>query len=227
MIWTCVTVSVVLAGLVLRFCLKRSYPKAGRVVLALSLIFLTVVMVGAIVLWEAPDRIPEETDYALLLGYGTQDGQPRPELTRRLELALRWMQSTEEIPLVDSDGDVLNSGITEARLMYKWLAEHGADMSRVYLEERAKDTKENVRYARLLIKEMEREYDTVLILTSEYHQTRARFLANRLGQKAGGISCMTPVKEHLIAAVREVYSFSNELLEIILDSVRPALRANG
>ena len=66
------------------------------------------------------------------------------------------------------------------------------------------------------MKEQGRECDTVLILTSEYHQTRARFLAAHNGQAAVGISCQTPFADHLTASVREVYSFANELLELLL-----------
>ena len=111
--------------------------------------------------------------------------------------------------------------------MYDWLEAHGADMTRVYLEPEATDTRTNIRYGSLLMKELELENDTVLILTSEYHQTRARFLAERNGQTACGLSCHTPFADHLTAAVREVYSFANELLEIVLDNLRPVLRSDG
>ena len=95
----------------------------------------------------------------------------------------------------------------------------------MYLEPEATDTRTNIRYGSVLVKGLERETDTVLILTSDYHQTRARFLAVQNGQTALGISCKTPFADHLIAAVREVYSFANEWLEIVLDNLRPALRA--
>jgi len=223
MIWIMLTLGVLLVGSVLGYVLKKRFRKAGLAVFAVTWLLAAVVIVGAAVCWSAPDCEAEDVDYALLLGYALKDGQAQPELIRRLELALDWLNRTEEIPLVVSGGDVRGHGITEAQVMYDWLQSHGADMRRVVMEPEATDTRTNIRYASVLIKSMEREFDTVLILTSEYHQTRARFLAERNGQTACGISCQTPLVAHLIAAVREVYSFANELLEIVMDNLRPVL----
>ena len=225
MIWLMLTFGVLLVGSVLGFVLKKRFRKTGIVVLTVTWLLVGVVLVGAAVCWSAPDAVSEDVDYALLLGYALKEGEAQPELIRRLELALDWLQATEEIPLVVSGGDVQGHGITEAQVMYDWLEAHDADMSRVIPEPEATDTRTNILYSSVLVKGMEREYDTVLILTSEYHQTRARFLTAGNGQTAYGLSCHTPLRDHLIASVREVYSFANELLEIIFDNLRPVLRA--
>lgn len=227
MIWILITLGVLVVGTFLGLVLKKRFPKAGKTVFVITLALIAIVIAVAAICWSAPDVETDEVDYALLLGYALKDGQAQPELIRRLELALNWLQSTEEIPLVVSGGDVQGHGITEAQVMYDWLEAHGADMTRVHLEPEATDTRTNIRYGSLLMKELEREQDTVLILTSEYHQTRARFLAERNGQTACGLSCHTPFADHLTAAVREVYSFANELLEIVLDNLRPVLRSDG
>lgn len=224
MIWILLTLGVFLVGTILGLLLKKRFRKTGWGVWIVTWLLVAVVIVGAAVCWSAPDTADTDADYALLLGYALKDGQAQPELIRRLELALDWLARTEETPLVVSGGDVQGHGITEAQVMYGWLEDHGADMSRVLLEPEATDTRTNIRYASVLVKSMEMEYDTVLILTSEYHQTRARFLAERNGQTACGLSCATPAADHLPAAVREVFSFANELLEIVLDNLRPVLR---
>ncbi len=222
--WLVVTLGLLAVGLVLWYFLKKRFPKTGRWILALTALFLCAVCLTAGICWTAPDTGPEQADYALLLGCALKDGEVQPELIRRMELALDWLQRTEEIPLVVSGGDVKEYGITEAEVMFGWLEAHGADMSRVYMEPEATDTKENVRFASVLMKCQEREIDTVLIISADYHQTRARFLAERNGQTALGLGCHTPFVEHLPAAVREFYSFSNELLEIVLDNLRPVVR---
>ena len=179
MIWIMLTLGVLLIGSVLGFVLKKRFRKTGTTILVMTWLLAAVVILGAAVCWSAPDAVSEDVDYALLLGYALKDGQAQPELIRRLELALDWLRSTEEIPLVVSGGDVQGHGITEAQVMYDWLEANGADMTRVILEPEATDTRTNIRYSSVLVKGMEREYDTVLILSSEYHQTRARFLASR------------------------------------------------
>lgn len=219
--WLFVTIGILSACIAGWFLLRKRFPKTGRCVLILTAVYLCAVCAIAGVCWTAPDTDFDQADYALLLGSALKDGKAHPELIRRLELAMDWLQQTEGIPLVVSGGDVKGYGITEAEVMYDWLDDHGADMSRIFMEPEATDTKENIRYAGVLMKGQEREIDTVLILTADYHQTRARFLAARNGQAALGLSCHTPFGEHLLASVREFYSFANEILEIILDNLRP------
>lgn len=221
--WLVVTIGILAAGVLLWQLVKKRFPKFGKLVLAVTVVFLCAVSLVTGICWTAPDTDTKQADYALLLGSALEDGEAPPELYRRMELALHWLQQTEKTPLVVSGGDVKGYGITEAEVMYDWLAANGADMTRVYMEPESTDTKENVRFSSVLMKCQERETDTVLIITADYHQTRARFLAERNGQTALGLGCHTPFAKHLSAAVREFYSFTNEILEIVLDNLRPVL----
>ena len=114
MIWILLTLGVLLVGTVLGFLLKKRFRKTGIAVLAVTWLLVATVILGAAIFWSAPDTPSDDVDYALLLGYALKDGEAQPELIRRLELALDWLQSTEEIPLVVSGGDVHGHGITEA-----------------------------------------------------------------------------------------------------------------
>lgn len=215
MIWICLTLGVLLAGVLLGLLLRKRFPKTGRTVLILTLLLVGAVAAAAGICWDAPDTDTADADYALLLGYALKDGQAQPELVRRMELALDWLEETQDIPLVVSGGDVDGDGITEAQVMVRWLEAHGADMDRIRPEPEASDTRENLLFSRRLMETEGRETDTVLILTSDYHQTRARFLALRTGQQPLGLGCETPFSDHLIAAVREVYSFLKAILETL------------
>ena len=174
-----------------------------------------VFAVSAAVLWSAPDSSPElEADYALLLGCSLRNGQATPELVRRCQTALDWLEAHPHGLLVVSGGDPGHQGVTEAAVMAAWLRNHGANAKQILLEDQASDTRENLLFSKTLVEGQERETDTVLIITSEYHQTRARFLAEAGGQTALGLSCRTPLIQHLLATVREVYCMANELLEL-------------
>ena len=58
----------------------------------------------------------------------------------------------------------------------------------------------------------------MLILTSDYHQTRAQYLARAQGQEAVGLACETPPLQRLTARVREVYAFVKAWAETRLSS---------
>jgi len=177
---------------------------------------LALVMAVCTAICFTPPAYQElEPDYAVLLGVALEDGKPTDELVRRMELALDWLSDTPDLTLIVTGGDARDLGITEAEVMAGWLEEHGADMTRVLIEDQAQDTRQNLLYSKTLAHGQGMESDTVLILTSEYHQTRAQFLARQNGPTATGISCQTPLYPRITASVREVYSFVKAILETL------------
>jgi len=114
---------------------------------------------------------------------------------------------------VVSGGDPGGQGVTEASVMAAWLQAQGADMSRVYCEENAKDTRENLLFSQSLLAEAGVDGNTVLILTNDYHQTRAGFWARQVGLTPIAQSCKTPFAHHVEASVREVYAFVKAFIE--------------
>lgn len=212
MSWLLLTVIVLVVLFVLYSVLKTGLR---LLFLLLALAFLLTVVSGAAVCWTAPDTESTQPDYAVLLGCALENGQPKEELIRRLELARDWLERTEGTTLMVSGGDPAGQGVTEASVMRDWLEEHGADMSRVVMEDRAADTRQNLQFCKELAENLGLNTDNVLILSSEYHQTRAQYLAESIGQAASGLSCETPFFDHLEAAVREVYSFTKAFLETL------------
>ncbi len=193
---------------------KKRYPKFGKLILALTAVGALVIGTATAICWEKPYE-DKPYDYAVLLGALLEDGKPTPELERRMELALEWMKTDGETILFVSGGEPKDQGITEAQVMYDWLKDHGADVSRVVMEDQAADTLQNLRFSKALAETMGLETDTVLLLSSEYHQTRAGFLTNQLGQEAVHLSCRTPFIKHLDASFREVFAFIKAFAETL------------
>lgn len=180
--------------------------------LLLPAVLALLVGIGTAVFFTPPAAQQSlQPDYAVLLGAGLDHGKPTEELVRRMELALDWMEQNADTILIASGGDPANQGITEASVMTAWLLEHGADPDRLLAEEQSRNTRENLLYSRKVAQEHGLKADNILILTSEYHQTRAQFLARRIGQNAAGISCQTPFRQRLVASVRELYAFGKSL----------------
>ena len=166
-----------------------------------------LVTAGTAVFFMPPPETDIQPDYAVLLGAGLEDGQPTQELVHRMELALDWMEQTPDTVLIAAGGDPNGQGVTEASVMTRWLADHGANMPRVLAEDQSRTTLENLLCSRELAEEHGLGTENVLILTSDYHQTRAQFLASRIGQNAAGRSCRTPFWPRLTSSVRELYAF--------------------
>lgn len=215
MFWFLLTLWVLILGIAGGVLLKKRFPRLGWSLVGLMAALAIAISTGTAVCWTAPDDPDAEADYALLLGCGLEEGQATKELIRRCETALRWMEENPGHYLVVSGGDPGGHGITEAAVMSAWLRNHGADPDRLLTEDQANDTRQNLLYSKALAHEQGLETDTVLIITSEYHQTRAKFLAEQNGQQALRLSCRTPLPDHLFAAVREVYSFVKAVVETI------------
>lgn len=208
------TLAVLAAGLLLGCLLKKTLRRLFHTALLLAFV---LVAIGTAIVWSPTENQPLEPDYAVVLGAGLEDGQTTEELQNRLALGLTYLRENDGI-LILSGGDPDGDGITEAQVMAAWMEEHGADMGRVYEEERSENTRENLKFSRELAQSLGIKTDTVLILTSDYHQTRAQYLAHAQDQAAVGQACETPLFQKLAASVREVYAFVKAWAETRLGS---------
>lgn len=67
--------------------------------------------------------------------------------------------------------------------MAKWLTDRGIDPTRLYLEERATDTRENLRFSKQIIEEQNLT-GPVAVVSNSFHLYRATLLAQQAGLEA-------------------------------------------
>ena len=90
----------------------------------------------------------------------------------------------------------------------KYLIEQGVDESRVIQEEQAHDTRENLEYSRVLAEQHGMDTASVLIITSDFHLCRAKYLARKLGMEPYGLASQTwPEILRVNYLLREVFAF--------------------
>ena len=214
MFWLLLTVWVLIVGTAAGFLLKKRFPWLGHILLALMILYGGIITAGTVICWDEPEKSDVlRPNYAVLLGCALEDGEASKELLRRCWRAKGLMDLQENLVLIVSGGDPAGQGRTEAEVMAAWLRNHGVDSDRLLIEDQASDTRENLLFSKALAEEHGLGTARVTIVTSEYHQTRAQYLAGKLGQQATGFSCKTPMPDHLFAAVREAYAFVNAIVE--------------
>ena len=125
-----------------------------------------------------PDGL-EETEALCIVVMGYQlnkNGSMKPELTQRLEAALK---SAEKYPramlLCCGGGTAENSSATEADKMTEWLVGKGVDPGRIIVENQSKSTVENAKYICRELKKHPRIKE-LAIVSSDYHILRASVL---------------------------------------------------
>ncbi len=113
-------------------------------------------------------------DYAIVLGAGVNGTKPSASLRERIKAAKAYADTYPDAILILSGSQGPNEAISEAKCMYELLIESGLSPSRLYMEDQADDTEQNIRFSLDLIeKEFGELPDTVCIISSEYHLLRA------------------------------------------------------
>ncbi len=125
----------------------------------------------------------ENADYIIVLGAKVDPWGPSRALDDRLRAALAFLEDHPDCKAVVTGGQGPDEPMSEGRCMRDWLLEKGIDPKRVIAEEKASDTRENLRFSAELIAEdagTPWEEQNVTIVSSEYHLCRARYLGRHL-----------------------------------------------
>ena len=131
------------------------------------------VLEARVVSWARTD---DETPVSavIVLGAGVNGTEPSLSLRVRLDAALAYVRDKPDIPIVVSGSQGRGEDISEARCMADWLIAHGVVPERVWLEEQADDTRENIRYSLALLSERGVDpTDSIAVVSSGYHLCRA------------------------------------------------------
>lgn len=174
-LFCCAAAALVIFALLTRW--KEKFPWA----LWLRRIFLALLAAGfaffavleaRVISWARTDDRPAAA--LVVFGAGVDGRSPSLTLQSRLEAALAYIRDNPDIPIVVSGAQGRGEDISEARCMADWLIDRGVDPERVWLEEQAVNTRENVRYSmRLLAERGISTRDTIAFCTSDYHLCRA------------------------------------------------------
>jgi uncharacterized SAM-binding protein YcdF (DUF218 family) len=106
------------------------------------------------------------------------------EYKRRLDRALRLITDHPQIRLILLGGPSAKGGISEARAGLDYLLSRGMDKKhRIQLEERSRNTLENLRHAQQILFPEGTAATPIMLVTNRYHLARSAMIAGSLGFK--------------------------------------------
>ena len=157
----------------------------------------------------------KEADYALVLGAAVkEDGNASRIMRQRLKAALSFMEENPEAYVILSGGQGEDEPMTEAECMYKTILEMGADESRLILEGDSFNTRENLLNSMAIIKERGGTEKPIALITSEFHQRRAAYIADSLSIETCAVSAHTDQWFYRVNyTLREVFAFVKAALQ--------------
>lgn len=180
-----------IAALVLCFQLLklagRKHPKFSRLSRRLLSVLLCILLVGAAVTGAtiattAHSAGDTPCQYLIVLGAGVNGTVPSLSLRERLDAAYGYLNAHPDAICIVSGGQGPGEDITEAACMAQWLMDKGIDPGRIWQEDKATSTEENLSLSLDLIQEKTgTRPQTAGIVSSEYHLYRAGLMARDQG----------------------------------------------
>ena len=145
-----------------------------------------------LILQDFGDEGEPDLDYIVVLGAGVNGTVPSLSLRERINAAYDYLTAHPDSIAVVSGGKGNGEDITEALCMYNELTKMGIDGSRVWMEDKATSTFENLQFSMALIEERTGSRPaSVGIVSSEYHLFRAGLFADAQNVDSIGIPATT------------------------------------
>lgn len=164
--------------------MKRKHPAVIAIAALLAMILVAFVATGAIIMVKAKGT-DGEFAYLLVLGTAVEGTEPSSMLRDRIQAAYAYLEAHPDVQCIVSGYQSGNGEISEAECMYRELVELGIAPERIWMEEKASSTVENVEFSLALIQEKTGSRPEKLgILSSEFHLLRANMFAKEQGVEA-------------------------------------------
>ena len=182
----CCTIAIVAFYEITRL-LKPNFPKAIKTLRRIFTIclcagLLVVGITEGIIIHASFGSPKEQAEYMVVLGAKVREDGPSVSLWDRIYGAADYMQTHPQTIAIVSGGQGADEPMTEAQAMYEELVNLGIDETRIWLEDRATSTWENINFSLDVIEEKTGVRPTKLgVLSSEYHLFRAGLFARECG----------------------------------------------
>lgn len=173
--------------------LPHAIPLIRRVfTLCLGMGIAVVAITEAVIIYASFGSPGEEVDYVVVLGAKVRQDGPSVSLWDRIYGAAEYLQEHPNTIAILSGGQGADEPMTEAQAMYEELVALGVDPDRLWLEDEATSTWENLQFSLALIEEKTGERpDKLGVLSSEYHLFRASLFTRACHVEFVGIPART------------------------------------
>ena len=193
----CLCVAGVIACYYLLDFLQKKYQKTAKVLrtvvtAGLCLGILVFAVTEALIIKASLGSNDTDCQYIVVLGAKVNGTEPSVSLSDRLDSTYDYLTENPGMIAVLSGGQGEDEELSEAECMFLYLTARGIDPQRLWLEEQATSTWENLKFSLNLIEEKTgARPEKIGLLSSEYHLFRAGLFARDCGVEAVGIPAET------------------------------------
>lgn len=169
----------------------KKHPILFILLMLLAVLILAMLITGIVILGFAGGG-SGEFQYLVVLGTTVNGTEPSSMLKDRIDAAYAYLVAHEDVICIVSGGKGDAENLSEAQCMFNELVALGIDPDRIWLEDQATSTLENLDFSMKLIAEKTGSRPAkVGVLSSEFHLLRANMFAKRQNVAAISIPART------------------------------------
>lgn len=187
---------------------KNKYTKViYKIYKAVMILFITsfILLQSAIIInmYKTQDvNSTNSMSTMIVLGAKVNKDGVSKTLKQRLDKAMEYYNQNKHINIIVSGGQGKDEVMTEASAMKNYLVENGVDEDNIILENKATTTLENIMFSKDIMEDLNLE-NKALIVTSDYHLFRGRFIASILGIDNEGLCSTSSLSSRIYYMIRE------------------------
>lgn len=174
-------------------------------------------IISVIMVYTAFYTPPKQNSTAIVLGAQVKPWGPSTLLKQRIDAAVNYMNENPQSKAVVTGGKGNDEPVSEAQCMYENMVKQGIDGNRIYKEDKAVNTKQNIKFSYRIIKDKALNKN-ITIVTDSFHQLRSRIIINKLGIKSN-ISSVNSVN-HKVGIICYPTFFVREWIAIPFEIIK-------
>jgi uncharacterized SAM-binding protein YcdF (DUF218 family) len=164
----------------------KKFPKIVKTALKIALVSFmasfaaSFVIIEGIIVYNMGAASGGGADYIIILGCQVDGTVPSVPLVRRVNAAIAYLKENQNTGVVITGGKGSGENIPEAEAMHIMLLRNGIENDRIFKEQNAKNTLENLKFSGDLYNLNDKN---IVIVSSDYHIFRALSIAKKLSYK--------------------------------------------
>ncbi len=211
--------------------LKKRYPgkllkiiskfyRTGLLAIGILSIIILILVIRPIKECRQLDpQIIQTADTMIILGAGLNGDQVSERLKLRLDKALEASKINQKMTIIVSGGQGSDELISEAEAMKHYLVKAGIDEKMIILEDKSTSTYENFLYSKTKTDKFEPS-ENVLIVTSDFHIFRSKFIAKDLGWNTQALCSKSELHVLSNYLIREIPAVVNDFIKPYITKLR-------
>lgn len=192
--------------------MKRNILKKKKVRVSLTVILLICLMFQGYIWWIPVMTEAKTSDAIIVLGCQLHGEIPSAFLRERTLKAAQLYKQNKGKYIIVSGGQGPGETISEAEGMKRILLQEGIPESSIILEDKSRNTNENIKNSKQILDKM--NLKSVIVVSNDFHLRRAKVLCdkNNLSASYSGVFVKQYIFKEVYGAIREMPGIIKDIL---------------